>query len=105
MIKGAPDRSEQANLSELGERLQLAQSTVTELVRRAEEVGIVQRRMSDHDRRNVYVRVTEEGERRLEECFTTLDSERRRLFEALARVAEEARVTIGGTEAGELPDS
>ena len=39
MIKGAPDRSESATITELAERLQLAQSTVTELVKRAVEVG------------------------------------------------------------------
>ena len=41
MIKGAPDGSEQSTVTELADRLQLAQSTVTELVRRAEEVGLV----------------------------------------------------------------
>ena len=41
MIKGAPDGSEQSTVTELAERLQLAQSTVTELVRRAEETGLV----------------------------------------------------------------
>src|SRR5881396_3113011 len=34
MIKGAADHSEQSTVTELAERLQLAQSTVTELVRR-----------------------------------------------------------------------
>ena len=43
MIKGAPDGSEQSTVTELAERLQLAQSTVTELVRRAEETGLVER--------------------------------------------------------------
>src|SRR5437588_402217 len=36
MIKGAPDGSEQSTVTELAERLQLAQSTITELVRPAE---------------------------------------------------------------------
>ena len=40
MIKGAPDGSERSTVTELPERLQLAQSTVTELVRRAEEAGL-----------------------------------------------------------------
>ncbi len=43
MIKGAPDGSGQSTVTELSERLQLAQSTVTELVRRAEETGLVAR--------------------------------------------------------------
>jgi len=39
MIKGAPDGSERSTVTELSERLQLAQSTVTELVRRARTPG------------------------------------------------------------------
>jgi DNA-binding MarR family transcriptional regulator len=41
MIKGADNQ--QSTVTELSERLQLAQSTVTELVRRAEETGLVER--------------------------------------------------------------
>ena len=40
MIKGAPGGDEQSTVTELSERLQLAQSTVTELVSRAEEIGL-----------------------------------------------------------------
>jgi hypothetical protein len=39
MIKGAADGSESSTVSELSERMQLAQSTVTELVQRAEAAG------------------------------------------------------------------
>src|SRR5262249_19589933 len=46
MIKGSPSGKEQSTVTELSERLQLAQSTVTELVRRAEEVGLVDRAQS-----------------------------------------------------------
>src|SRR3954451_23582142 len=49
MIKGAPNGSEQSTVTELAERLQLAQSTVTELVRRAEETGLVEREQSASD--------------------------------------------------------
>ena len=65
MIKGAPDGSEQATVSELAERLQLAQSTVTELVGRAEQVGLVERKRSESDGRVAHLRLTKEGERRL----------------------------------------
>lgn len=91
MIKGASDRSERASIGDLIERLQLAQSSVTELVTRAEKVGLVEKQQSGPDRRVVSVRITEEGERRLTACFTALDPERRRLFEVLARVTEQAR--------------
>ena len=43
MVKGAPDGGEQSTVTELAERLQLAQSTVTELVSRAEEIGLLAR--------------------------------------------------------------
>jgi DNA-binding MarR family transcriptional regulator len=43
MIKGAPDGSERAISSDLAQRLQLAQSSVTELVKRAELAGLSKR--------------------------------------------------------------
>src|SRR6059058_1965924 len=51
MIKGASDGSEQSTVTALAERLQLAQSTVTELVRRAEEAGLIRREPSRSDGR------------------------------------------------------
>src|SRR5438105_12869318 len=83
MIKGAPDRSEQSTVTELARRMQLAQSTVTELVSRAEEAGLVAREQSGMDGRVAHLRLTSEGERRLRECLTTLDTERKRLREAV----------------------
>ena len=82
MIKGAADRSEKSTVTELAERLQLAQSTVTELVRRAEETGLVERERSPADGRIAHLRLTDEGERRLAESFTNNESERRALREA-----------------------
>ena len=57
MIKGAPDGSEQSTVTELSGRLQLAQSTVTELVRRAEEAGLIERRRSTADGRVAHLRL------------------------------------------------
>src|SRR5207253_1823363 len=74
MIKGAPDGSEKSTVTELAERLQLAQSTVTELVRRAEEVGLVARETSALDGRVAHLRLTEEGERRLSACTSNCPS-------------------------------
>ncbi len=82
MIKGAPDRSEQSTVTDLAERLQLAQSTVTELVSRAEEIGLVQRERSSDDGRIANLSLTEEGERRLAESFTSNERERQALREA-----------------------
>jgi DNA-binding MarR family transcriptional regulator len=82
MIKGAADHSEQSTVTELADRMQLAQSTVTELVRRAEETGLVERERSEIDGRIAYLRLTSEGERRLERSFTSNENERRALREA-----------------------
>ena len=83
MIKGAPDRSQSANIGELTQRLQLAQSTVTELVQRAIAVGLVDHDPAVHDGREVRVRLTPEGERRLAKAFSELSPERPRLAAAL----------------------
>ena len=83
MVKGAPDGREISTVTELAERLQLAQSTVTELVGRAEEAGLLIRRPSDVDGRVAYVCLTEEGERRLEAAFESLEAERGSLREAI----------------------
>jgi len=90
MIKGAPEGSEQSTVTELADRLQLAQSTVTELVRRAEEVGLVERQTSSVDGRVAHLRLTEEGERRLAKSFTSLAGEREALRATFAHLDETA---------------
>jgi DNA-binding MarR family transcriptional regulator len=84
MIKGARDGSEQSTVTELADRLQLAQSTVTELVSRAEEAGLVERTQSQTDARVAHLRLTAEGEARLERSFTGLMTERAQLRDAFA---------------------
>ena len=64
MIKGAPDGAERSTVTELSHRLQLAQSTVTELVRRAEDAGLLVRSPSPDDGRVVHLSLAAEGERR-----------------------------------------
>jgi DNA-binding MarR family transcriptional regulator len=93
MIKGAPDHSERSTVTELSERLQLAQSTVTELVRRAEEIGLIARERSAADGRIAHLRLTPEGERRLAQSFTSNDSERRTLLDAFESL--QGRVAAG----------
>ena len=90
MIKGAPDGSEQSTVTELADRLQLAQSTVTELVRRAEEVGLVERKTSSVDGRVAHLRLTVEGERRLAKSFSSLAGEREALRATFAHLDETA---------------
>ena len=86
MIKGAADGSEQSTVTELAERLQLAQSTVTELVRRAEETGLIDREQSDSDGRVTHLRLSAEGERRLMQAFTSNEQERQELRAAISRL-------------------
>ena len=82
MIKGAADGSERSTVTELADRLQLAQSTVTELVSRAEENGLIERERSASDGRIAYLRLSREGERRLALSFTSNESERQALRDA-----------------------
>ena len=89
MIKGAPDGSEQSTVTELAERLQLAQSTVTELVSRAIDTGLVDREQSVLDARVAHLRLTDEGERRLARAFTTLAAERSNVRQAFAHLDAE----------------
>jgi DNA-binding MarR family transcriptional regulator len=88
MIKGAPGGDEQSTVTQLSERLQLAQSTVTELVRRAEEAGLIERTQSPRDARVAHLRLTPEGERRLMLSFTELETERAQLRDAFAHLDE-----------------
>src|SRR5438105_15696066 len=83
MIKGARDGGARSTVTELADRLQLAQSTVTELVARSVDAGLISREGSTEDARVTYLKLTPEGERRLACSFTGLDAERRALYEAI----------------------
>jgi DNA-binding MarR family transcriptional regulator len=63
-IKGFPGR-EYANVGELAERLQAQPHGVVALITRCEERGLVQRRTSDRDGREVEVHLLKQGERLL----------------------------------------
>src|SRR5262245_53148740 len=82
MIKGAPNGSGQATVSDLAQRLKLAQSTVTELVKRTEDAGLIERERSRDDARVAHLRLTGEGERRLGLAFRAHDGERAELIRA-----------------------
>jgi DNA-binding MarR family transcriptional regulator len=81
MIKGAPGGTEQSTVSELCDRLQLAQSTVTELVQRAEEAGLVRREPSGTDGRVANLSLTPLGEGKLAALHCELKDERAMLAE------------------------
>ena len=86
MIKGAPGGDEQSTVTELSERMQLAQSTFTERVRRAESAGLIDREQSQRDARVAHLRLTPEGDRRLMLSFTELEKERAQLRDAFANL-------------------
>lgn len=88
MIKGAPDGSQRSTVTALSERLQLAQSSVTEHVARAEEAGLVTRVPSTDDGRMVYFSLTPEGERRLAALVRDLRTERASLARMVGAFAE-----------------
>ena len=83
MIKGSPDGSGRSTVTELSDRLQLAQSTVTELVARSVEAGLIAREGSTSDGRVTYLTLTAEGEQRLACSFTGLEAERNALYDAI----------------------
>ena len=82
-MKAAPDGY--STVTELGKRLHLRQTAVTELVKRAEEAGLVQRRRSETDRRVFLLQLTEDGDRRVTRVFNLLRRDR----VALARAFEQ----------------
>jgi DNA-binding MarR family transcriptional regulator len=83
-IKGAPDLTEQTTVTALADRLQLAQSSVTELVSRAQNAGLIERSPSSADARVVDLRLSAQGERIFARAFRSLASEREALREAIA---------------------
>jgi DNA-binding MarR family transcriptional regulator len=84
LIKGAPDGSERATVTDLAERMQLAQNTVTDLGSRAEGAGLLAREASPDGGRVAFLRLTDEGERRLAGTVAGLRADRQRLV-ALVR--------------------
>jgi DNA-binding MarR family transcriptional regulator len=74
MLKAAPGGK--STVTELCESLQLRQTAVTELVKRAEEAGLVSREQSPDDARVFLLGVTPEGERRLLQVFDALRADR-----------------------------
>jgi DNA-binding MarR family transcriptional regulator len=82
-IKAAP--AGHSTVTELAARLHLRQTAVTELVKRAEEAGLVQRTRSGEDRRVFLLELTQDGDRRVTRVFKALARDRA----AFARAFEE----------------
>jgi DNA-binding MarR family transcriptional regulator len=86
VIKGAPDRSQELTVGSVAAALQVAQSTATELIARAEDRGLVTRTGSEQDARRSIVRLTEAGEYVFACCFVELGEERGALIAAMAEL-------------------
>jgi DNA-binding MarR family transcriptional regulator len=89
MIAGADGG--RSTITELSERLHLAQNTVTEHVRRAEDAGLIARRTSAEDGRVVHLTLTREGDRRMRATMADLRSDRVVLEAVLGALRERER--------------
>jgi DNA-binding MarR family transcriptional regulator len=87
MVRTARNGEAGAGLAELEERLQLGKSTVTELVTRCEDRGLVRRELDRDRRRGIRIRLTVAGGRRLERVVAQLGDERRDLLSLLGVLA------------------
>lgn len=86
MIKAARTGTGYAGLAELEDRLKLGRSTITELVLRTEERGLVRRELDPDRRGAIRIGLTIDGERRLAKACAELGDERHRLLELLAEL-------------------
>lgn len=71
----------QRRMQELGEALHLSQSALSRVVGRLERDGLAERGMCPHDRRGIYVCITDDGRSRYDEARP---AQRAALAEALA---------------------
>ncbi|HLI32600.1 MAG TPA: MarR family winged helix-turn-helix transcriptional regulator [Solirubrobacteraceae bacterium] len=78
-IKTAPDRRQLATVGWLAQVLNVAQSSVTQLVRRAEDAHLLRRQVSSGDARVRYLSLTRTGERRLAAALLALSPQRARM--------------------------
>ncbi len=85
MIKTTPGG--RSTVTELAERMQLTQSTITELVTRAEAAGLVRREQSAEEARVFWLHLTPDGEARLARAVARNGPERHRLLELIHRDA------------------
>ena len=76
-IEASDGERRRVTVGELVETLALAHSTVTELLDRAERLGLVARRTGRSDRRIVEIGSTAEGRRRFAAAFAGMSGERR----------------------------
>ncbi len=88
-----------STMTELSGLLSLRQTAVTELVKRAEEAGLIERSPSAVDGRVSVLALTAEGERRLMRAFVGLREERRQLADAMSAVGSSFRAFVNSQHA------
>jgi DNA-binding MarR family transcriptional regulator len=88
LIQGSTSTS--PSIKELAELLSLAPHSVTELVDRAEDAGLVRRVEDNRDRRVARIALTREGKARFDAALIALRPERRLLLGLLRHVYAQA---------------
>ena len=84
---------ETSTVSELVKRLSLPQPAVTELVKRAEDAGLIERSVGE-DRRVSVLRLSVTADERLMQAFVALRAERRQLADAMGAVDASFRASL-----------
>jgi DNA-binding MarR family transcriptional regulator len=82
-IKARTQDGGQPTTTDLSNDLQLAQSSTTQLTRRAEDAGLLSRRVSNFDGRVRYLTLSEAGSVKLASAASELGPERQRLITLL----------------------
>ena len=82
MIKATTSAGESATVGGLCQSLDLQQPAVTELVKRAEQAGLVERTRSPSDGRVFLLQLTVDGDDRVMKAFRALSDDRAALVEA-----------------------
>jgi DNA-binding MarR family transcriptional regulator len=87
-IKGFPER-DYATVGELAEQLQRNHHSVVELINRTERLGLVKRRPSSVDRRQVFVALRARGEHLLQKLVEEHRTEYRYLHSSLTKLLDD----------------
>jgi DNA-binding MarR family transcriptional regulator len=94
VIESAP-RTHPLSMGDLSSTLKLAPSSITELLDRGEQAGVLERTGATHDSRISHVRATVEGRRRFVKAFRALADEREALAGTAARLLDGAEAREG----------
>jgi DNA-binding MarR family transcriptional regulator len=89
LIKTSPDG--EATVGKLGKLLSIGQSAATQLARRVEDLGLIERTVSPRDARVHPLRLTPEGEQRLAGALAGLEEERTTLAAVFAELTPALR--------------